>query len=374
MLADCIVVGGGVIGMLTAWELTKAGCKVVLLERHRLGQEASWAGAGVLGPLPPWSIPSALDPLLRWSQVRYPELARELGDLTGIDCEWVQSGLLLLDAAFNGETFSWARQHSHNPCEILSPAELQALEPRVHASDQALRCPEVAQIRNPRLLRALAAVTRQAGVGIYENTQVASVTVSHHRVVGVNSSAGRFLSETVVIAGGAWSGQLLAELPFPPALAPVRGQMLLFETQMPLFHHILLREEIYAVPRSDGRVLIGSTLERVGFDKSVTPRARSVLEAAAFGLVPGLEQAKFVGHWSGLRPYAERDTPIIAAHPAIRGLYANTGHYRLGVTLAPGSARLVADVILVRSPVVDREVFAWPGFEQGSREGASSQR
>jgi glycine oxidase len=233
----------------------------------------------------------------------------------------------------------------------------------------------VAQIRNPRLLRALAAATRQAGVGIYENAQVSSVTVSHHRVVGANSSAGRFLSETVIIAAGAWSGQLLAGLPFPPGLAPVRGQMLLFETPTPLFHHILLREEIYAVPRADGRVLIGSTLERVGFDKSITPGARSVLEAAAFGLVSELEQAKFAGHWSGLRPYAQRETPIIAAHPAIRGLYANTGHYRLGVTLAPGSARLVADLILVRSPVVDREVFAWPGFERARREeGASSRR
>ncbi len=371
MLADCIVVGGGVIGMLSAWELAKAGCKVVLLERHRLGQEASWAGAGILGPLPPWSIPSALDPLLCWSQLRYPELARELRDLTGIDCEWVQSGLLLFDAALSGETSSWARRN-RDRCEILRPAELQALEPRVHASDQVLRWPSLAQIRNPRLLRALAAVTRQTGVDIYENAQVSSVTVSHHRIVGAKSSAGRFLSETVIVAAGAWSGQLLAELPFPPALAPVRGQMLLFETPTPLFHHILLREEIYAVPRADGRVLIGSTLERVGFDKSVTPGARSVLEAAAFGLVPELEQAKFAGHWSGLRPYEQRDTPIIAAHPAIRGLYANTGHYRLGVTLAPGSARLVADLILVRSPVVDREVFAWPGFEPARREGASS--
>ncbi|MGH8507100.1 MAG: glycine oxidase ThiO [Gammaproteobacteria bacterium] len=371
MRADCIVVGGGVIGMLSAWELAKSGFKVVLLERHRLGQEASWAGAGILGALPPWSVPSALEPLLHWSQLRYPALARELHDLTGIDCEWMQSGLLVFDAALNGVVSSWARPSRYR-CEVVGPAELQALEPRVHASDQALRWPSVAQIRNPRLLRALAAVMRQIGVGLYENAQVFSVIVAHNRVLGANSNAGRFLSESVIIAGGAWSGQLLAKLPFPPALVPVRGQMLLFETQTPLFRHILTREGVYAVPRADGHVLIGSTVEHTGFDKSVTSEARSLLEAGAFGLVPELQKSKLSGHWAGLRPYVQRDTPIIAAHPEIRGLYANTGHFRLGVTLAPGSARLLADLILMRSPIVDREAFAWPAPDPVRCDGASS--
>jgi glycine oxidase len=356
MLPDCIVVGGGIIGMLSAYELSLAGAKVTLLERGRLGREASWAGAGVLAPLHPWNTAPSLQGLIAHSQALYPDLARELHSRTGIDCEWRRSGLLVLNPSI--QAIRWAQgQTGAAPIETET---LATMEPEVGAARGAIRIAGVAQIRNPRLLRALAADLRKRGVTVREQVEVTGIQISGRRVTGVSSPARAAAAAQVVLAGGAWCGSLLEPFGPAPAIEPARGQILLYRAPEPLIRHILVRGEHYAVPRKEGRMLVGSTLEYVGFDRSTTPEAKAALHASACAMVPALVGCPIEAHWAGLRPASARGIPCIGAHPEIDGLFMNMGHFRLGLTLAPGSARLLADLVAGRAPCVSPEPFAWP--------------
>lgn len=356
MHADFVVVGGGIIGMLTAYELARAGVKVVLVERGRLGREASWAGAGVLAPLHPWAAPPAFEGLIAFSQDRYPDLARELYGRTGVDCEWERSGLLLLHPP--PEAILWARGATR--AMPIEGDALTAIEPALHRRGSAIRIPAVAQIRNPRLLRALAAALPQLGVTVREHLQVTSILIRGPRVVGVSTDAGSVSATGVVVAGGAWSNALLQGLGPAPAIAPARGQILLYRAPERRIHHILVRGDHYVVPRRDGRILVGSTLEYVGYDRSTTAAARAELHAGGCAMVPALAECPIEAHWAGLRPASDHGLPTIAAHPRIAGLFVNMGHFRLGLTLAPGSARLLADLVLGRAPCVPPGPYAWP--------------
>ncbi|HEM47619.1 MAG TPA: FAD-dependent oxidoreductase, partial [Alphaproteobacteria bacterium] len=168
---------------------------------------------------------------------------------------------------------------------------------------------------------------------------------------------GRLGADTVVVAGGAWSAEIMREM-IPLDVVPVRGQMLLFRAAPETLHRILLQEGRYVIPRRDGRVLAGSTLEYVGYDKSVTEQARAELWEAAVRLVPALADCPVENHWSGLRPGSPEGIPFIGKVGNISGLYVNAGHFRNGVVLGPASARLLADLILERSPIVDPAPYA----------------
>ncbi len=356
MQNDCIVVGGGIVGLLTARELARSGLRVGLLERGELGREASWAGAGVLAALEPQALPAALRALMSWSQAAYIGLARDLEAETGIDPEWTRSGLLLVGREAEEQALAW--KATGEPVDTLDADALMRLEPALSVPGPAWRIPAVAQIRNPRLLRALRAAL--AGVTLREHCEVRALRHAGGRILGVETTAERIDTPIVVVAAGPWSRSLLAPLPHPPVVFPVRGQMLLYRTAPGMLRHIVQDGEAYLVPRRDGTLLVGSTVEQAGFDKSITGAARAALAAAACTLVPALAASPIVDHWAGLRPGSGSGLPIIAAHPEIRGLYLNTGHYRNGLVLAPGAARLLADLILDRTPVVAPGPFAWP--------------
>jgi len=345
---DCIVVGGGLLGMLSAHFLGREGLSVTVLERGTMCRESSWAGGGILSPLVPWQYPDAVSELVRWSQPYYPVLAAELLDSTGIDPEWLQSGLLMADCCLDADISAWSDRF-HCRVQTVGPGELQALEPRLSpAIGASLLLPDVAQLRNPRLCQALAAFLRGQGATIHEGVAVTGLTVSQGRIQGVSTKTGTLTAGRVVIAGGAWSSQILAgygpELP----VSPVRGQMLQFQAPPGLLRHIVLRDGYYLVPRRDGLVLAGSTLEYVGFNKETTAAARELLVEQALGLVPALSECEIVRHWSGLRPGSPTGVPYICEHPEISGLYLNTGHFRNGVVMAPASAQLLVDCLLGR--------------------------
>ncbi|MCA1851420.1 MAG: glycine oxidase ThiO [Beggiatoa sp.] len=357
MQSECIVVGGGLIGLSSARELARGGLRVLLLERGRLGREASWAGAGVLAALEPRTTPTALQALLSYSQERYADLARDLQVETGIDSEWTRSGLLLVGPDAGSQALAW--RTTGEPVEAVDPAALPVLEPALSISGPAWRVPAVAQIRNPRLLRALRGALAAAGVAIREHCAVRALRHARGRILGVETAGQRIDAMIVVIAAGPWSGSLLDGLPHPPIVFPVRGQMLLYRTPPDTLRHIVQHGEVYLVPRRDGMMLVGSTVEHVGFDKTVTGEARAALHSAAGALVPALVRQPIVDHWAGLRPGSGTGMPVIAGHPEVHGLYANTGHFRNGLVLAPGSARLLCDLILRRAPIVAPEPFAW---------------
>ncbi len=355
---DYVVVGGGLIGLLTARELRLAGQGVALIERGDIGREASWAGGGILSPLYPWRYPDSVSALAAWSQRAYPALCATLAAETGIDPEWTQSGLLVLDAAEIVPATAWTRRHDVT-LRQCNAATLRNLEPALGtAAADVMLLPDIAQVRNPRLLKALVTSLLQLGVTVETGVDVARVTMHAGRVTGVDTSHGHRPAVNVVIAGGAWSSALIQPLGTLLPVEPVRGQMLLLRGRPGAISHIILAGEQYLIPRRDGRILVGSTLEYVGYDRSTTDEAREALHRFALSCVPELARCPIEAHWAGLRPGSPDGVPFIGAVAQTAGLFINTGHFRNGVVTGPASARLLADIALQRRSAIDPASYA----------------
>lgn len=352
-MSDVVVIGGGLIGMLTARQLATTGARVTVVERGEFGRESSWAGAGILSPLYPWRYPHAVNALSHWSQQQFPSLAAELAEETGIDPEWTKSGLLMLNEPFDEEAGHWIQQ-SGAVMEPVDGTTVAQWEPALSSHRGfAQWWPEVAQIRNPRFAKALARSLDLRGVVLKASDPVSQLITHQGRVLGVRAASGRLLADAVVVAAGAWSGDLLGPLAAQREITPVRGQMLMFKAPPGLLRRIVLSQGHYLVPRRDGRVLVGSTVEYAGFDKSTTAEAYRALREAARALAPALAEYPVERHWAGLRPGSRDGVPLIGEHPEQKGLYVNAGHFRNGVVTGPASARLLSDILLKRAPILD---------------------
>lgn len=353
-----IIIGGGIIGLLTARELALAGQKVTVVDQSAIGTEASWAGGGILSPLYPWRYPDPVNRLAHWSQQHYPRLAQALARESGLDPEWTPSGLLVLDQTEHDEASAWAAAYGL-PCESLNAQECAQLEPGLHCpGPRALWFPSLAQIRNPRLVKSLAASCQRHGVDLQASTRVTGVTLRGAQVTRVETESGSLDADKVVIASGAWSARLVSSLGMELPVRPVRGQMILYRAQPGQVRHINLYQGHYLIPRLDGRVLVGSTLEEVEFDKSTTESAREALAQFAVSLFPFLAEVPIETQWAGLRPGSPTGIPYICQIPGLSGLYLNTGHFRNGVVLGLASAHLLTDLVLERTPILDPTPYA----------------
>jgi glycine oxidase len=359
---DYVIIGSGLIGMFTARCLAQAGASVTIYEKGEIGRESSWAGGGILSPLYPWRYDDAVTELARWGQQRYEALAAELKTQTGIDPEYLHSGLLLLDIdeAEHQRATQWAGRFGYQ-MEYLDRSAIQSLQSNLgEVSGHALWMPTVTQMRNPRLVQAVRKSIEQLGVTIHEHAAVEDILVEGGAVKGLQLATGTVPADTVIVAGGAWSGEILRRQGVEIAVAPVRGQMLLFRATPGLLNHIVLAGNHYLIPRADGRILAGSTLEYVGFDKAITAQGRDELYAFATALLPPLAASPVEKQWSGLRPGSADGTPFIGPCGAIAGLYVNAGHFRNGVVIGLASARLLADQLLDREPILNPAPYRCP--------------
>lgn len=356
-MSDILIVGGGVIGLMTAYELDAAGAKVTLVEMGDTGRQSSWAGGGILSPLYPWRHAGAVNALVTWSQAVYPEFCTQLFEASGIDPEYNRSGLMILDVVDEDHALAWAEAQGIT-VEVLDRAAMEEKEPGLEPSlDRALWLPEVGQVRNPRLTRALRGAIDKR-VKIREEEEVLELRTSAGRITGVRTTAGEIAASQVIVCTGAWTAQLLDKIGRKPQIQPVRGQMILFYAKPGQIRHVTLYRDRYVIPRKDGRVLIGSTIEEAGFDKRTTAEAKEELYRVAVELFPLLKRTPIEDHWAGLRPGSPSDIPYICPYPEVEGLFINAGHFRNGLVTGPASARLAADLVLGREPILPVSAYA----------------
>jgi len=355
---DFVIIGAGINGLLVARELASVGAEVVLVEKGSCFQEASWAGGGIVSPLYPWRYSHPVTALASWAQDFYPELAASLFANTGIDPEYSRSGLLMLDADDEAAALRWARLNERR-MERVGSDFIYSHEPLLAPKFKSgLWMPDVANIRNPRLGRALVAeLLAASNISFSQNSQVSQFECSdgHISAIKVETPDGqkRIAADQFVLCAGAWSGQLAGLIHVKLAVEPVKGQMLLYRLPKSLVTSIVLTQGHYLIPRRDGYLLAGSTLEYQQFDKTPTSVARNSLQQAAHDLLPQLREFEPISHWAGLRPAAPRGVPFIGVMPGFENLYVNAGQFRNGLVLAPASARLLADLILGREPIID---------------------
>jgi glycine oxidase len=361
MAADVVVIGAGVQGSGVALRLAQAGLSVVVLERSIPGAETSAAAGGILSPGVEALEPGPFYRLGRASLARFPALAEELLALTGIHVGFRGGGTLEVALDDDHARLLAARAAKIGaaglPVTVIDEVQARRLEPGLSPETRGALWFEDEASLDPRLLgRALAIAAQRAGARFLTG-QVRRVIHQGGRAVGVEHESGRIDAGATVLAAGAWS--LLVEgngLP-PRAVRPVRGQMAVVDTRPPLLSRVVFSGHGYAVPRADGRILIGSTMEEVGFEKQVTAGGlRHVLEVG-MGIAPAIERAPVVETWANFRPASPDGEPILGP-AAVPGLFYATGHTRNGILLAAISADAVAACVLGRPPPVDLAPFS----------------
>ena len=358
ILSDVVIIGGGIIGMLTARELHNAGVDVLLIERGPLGGESSWAGGGIISPLYPWRYSHPVNQLAEISKTIYPQLAQQLQDESSVDPELITSGLLYTDLDEQQQAQSWAKEWSVDLQTVTDAQHIHQIEPEVNAAiDGGLWLPDIMQIRNPKLVKALKGSFESLGIQYQEFTPVTELVIEAGVIRGVKTAADSLQADRVIIASGAWSAGFIKGSR-NIEVEPVKGQMIMFRGEPGRVKRMVLSSGHYIIPRKDGRVLAGSTLERTGFDKTVTDEAMHELQRAAIDIIPVLAEMEIERQWAGLRPGTERGIPYICSHPDIGGLYINAGHYRNGVVLGAASVRLMTEMVLGKKLSLDPAPYA----------------
>ncbi|HMP02337.1 MAG TPA: glycine oxidase ThiO [Gemmatales bacterium] len=375
---DVLVIGGGVIGLSCAFYLARAGARVALVDQGELGGEASWAGAGMITSQSTKRAHTPLGKLKTRSAALMPELSVTLKELTGLDNGYQRCGALeLRSSVADLERRRQSRpgqecvEHAEQPAEedgglggrVVGVAELRALEPAL-APDLpgAIWYPEAAQVRNPWHVRALIAACQRLGVDLRSGCPVFAMTRRGERITDVATSTGRLQPGQVLVCTGAWSGGIGASLGLSWPVRPVRGQIVLMRAQPGLLQRMLLAGPRYLVPRLDGRVLVGSTEEDVGFDKSTTAVAQAELLQMALGYVPALGLFPVEKSWAGLRPASGDGKPILGPVPGFENLFVATGHFRSGLQLSPVTGMLMQQLLQGQTPELDLSPFRLDRF------------
>lgn len=343
MANEIIVIGSGALGLATAEALLERGDSVTVLESGLVGQESSWAGGGILCPLCPWDYSDEVTRLALRGMAQFGAMSERLRQQTGIDPEYLRSGMRVKPPFDLRAAKQWCAQHDF-PVESIG---------------DDLFLPAVAQVRNPRLLQALRASVESLGGRIVEQCAAEQIVSDSNLVQRLATTQGDFVADIYIITAGAWCMQLLGEHALQVDIKPIRGQMLLFKFDTPPLPHIVLQDGLYLIPRKDGHLLVGSTLEDVGFDKSTTEEVRDSLWQRATHVLPSLKDMPIIKHWSGLRPASPGNIPTIGRHPNLQNLFINSGHFRYGVTMSPASVEVLLNEMDGTPQPFDVSAYHW---------------
>jgi glycine oxidase len=349
-----VIIGAGVSGLSIGWRLAQRGVAVTLFERHEAGQGASHAAAGMLAAcaeVEPGE--EKLFALNRASQALWPQFAAELERASGMTIDLRGEGTLVVALTADDRTrlqhdLEFQHQLGLSP-EWLSAAETRRREPHLSPGlVGAAFSPQDHQVDNRKVVAALCVAAERAGAVIRTHAPVDRIAVEHGRAIGVVIAGELHRADTVVLAAGAWS-RSIEGLPSDarPPVRPVKGQMLALrmDAERPLLRHVVWAPDVYLVPRHDGRLLVGATVEEKGFDPHLTAGAQLALLNAAWRALPGIEELPIAESWAGFRPGSRDDAPILGAGP-VAGLIYATGHHRNGILLTPITAQTIAGLII----------------------------
>jgi glycine oxidase len=349
MTTDVVIIGAGVIGCATALELSKAGIKSTVVDASGIGTEASWAAAGVATHANPGK--GAYSRLRRLGHKYFCEFVEELQEESVVDLGFERTGSL--ETSFTEEEEFEAKKWDveYVKCELprekLTPAEAHdrdaCISPEIIAARyQVNDC----QVRNPRFSPAIAEAAKRRGVVFKLHTRVTGLIAAEDTILGIRTSDEEIHAGMTILAAGVWSTALAKTIGLNLPLYPLKGQMALLEGPPGKLKHIIKGSGMYCIPRPDGKILIGATIEEVGFDKRVTAEGiRSVL-ATAFKLAPGLKALPVTHHWAGLRPYTARKSgPLLGPVPGLDNFIVATGHYRNGILLGPVTGLMVKELV-----------------------------
>jgi len=364
--SDVAIIGGGIMGSAIALRLAQRGIAVTVIERGIPGAEASSAAAGILGPQMEAEGPGPLLELGLKSRALYPALAAELRELTGIDVGYDRSGVLAVAFDEAGEAALSARRAWQLGrglrVDSLSGEAVRAREPALGpAVRAALAFNDDAQVVARELARAFSQAAAGAGARFLTGRYVRRVVIASDAVTGVELDGDVLPAGVVVVAAGSWSGLVEGAGVPPTVVRPARGQLVSIETRPPLFRHVVSAPGGYLVPRRDGTVLAGSTVEMAGFRKEVTVGGLAGILTMARTVIPALADAPVTGSWSNFRPFTEDHLPVLGA-TRVRGLVLATGHFRNGILLAPITAQAIAELIATGQAPIDLAPFAIERF------------
>jgi glycine oxidase len=358
---DVAIAGGGVIGGAIALELSRAGLRVAVFDRQQPGQEASWASAGILSPAPENPGMLAMVPLGKASMALYPEFVAQVEEISGMSTGFRPRGtleaLFSRDAKAELSTIIALHHGLGLKAEPLRPEDARELEPALSEEvETAVLRPEEASVDNRLLTAAILEAARRSGAEFFSGSGAKAIWREGNRCAGLILQNEKAEAEWTIIAAGCFSATIEGLAPYAP-VRPVKGQMAALRADDVKIERVLWSENIYLVPRNDGRIVAGATVEHAGFDKRVTAGGIEKILSAAIELAPGLSNARIEETWAGLRPDSPDHLPILGP-TGIDGLLMATGHFRSGILLTPITARLIREWITEQRVNVDWDRFS----------------
>jgi glycine oxidase len=366
-----IIIGGGIIGASCAWRLAAEGVEVTVLERGRLGQEASWAAAGLIGPQGEAEEPGPFFDLCMAGKESFDRSVERLTKESGVDPEYDHQGMLYV--AFTEHERDelagrarWQRAAGGKVEELSTAQALKiapALSPKVI---YALHLPTNWRTDNRKLTQAYVAAASKAGAEFREGVRIDSIATKDGRASGVVAHGGETIAGDVIInAAGSWASELRGLEADKIRFFPIRGQILCFDTRPGAIEPSLFSTRGILVPRRDGRLIAGSIFEDAGFNKTLTLGGMTHILRAACELVPSLSELPFREAWTGLRPAADDLMPVIGASPSVPNVFYACGHFRSGILLSSLTGEVIADLVKGRAPKIDLAPFTPVRFQKG---------